>query len=294
MNAYNVPYADLEQHIRWPAKFAALVKRVIPVFRHRAITESLKSEQYEARLKLTAQFFTHLEAAFAPTEFQLDTQGNQTASGGDWEHRTVAEIQNFNSHSTINFNTLRECSALYLGYPWLQHGAFDSMLLDALLYHQILEERDGIVEKYRLNKKNRSVVFDRQTTAGIGWLTLALLIILLGVTPVAVLLFFFLFNMKFLLLAGGAVYAVLLLGFFVSVPVLFKEKRAKIDKLRNSCKGLDNLLLAYRYCEAPVMHPKSVMKYLRKAQEDGVIVSSSLMAIAGTIADRSPNALLTG
>ncbi len=267
------------------------------VIRDRSLKDHLGENEYFDRLIQAQDFLNELSLPFI--NVTGSTNSDEDFRGAIWNHRSLQETMapperlNYTFLNTdkmlIQYESLLDVVASYLGRPWLQHDEIDWIFLDSLIYAEIERFRESVYKGEVTGKTNWFYLLaegDIEKSLWMRWkweIGLWALRYLIPISAIGTLLYL---EFEKSAMALGIIYAVYQLGRLVLWPRRYFQKKQLQEKLNETEKVSKRIFSVYHFCQLPILSPSTLREQLRICEKENISFNGAVYAIVDRILAR--------
>lgn len=261
------------------------------LIRERSLLENLTPEQYRLRLSQAGTFLDDLRLGLS------SHQGEDAETPEIWFHRSVERVTGAekNSKESIDGRSLQMATAYYLARPWMQHNQIDWILLDALVYGELVACREYVLSGEAIGKVNWAYALAEGKLEKAIWMRLLMDLSIWAmryVVPPVVIAALLLLGYQTPAIGAAGLYVVYLTGRFVFWPRRYRRKKNRRQELKRWQDRWTQMTVAYTLCEPPVISPTILREQISKPTEIGPLFSGAVFAVLDRIIARDRDVFL--
>jgi hypothetical protein len=176
--------------------------------------------------------------------------------------------------------------ATYLSHPWLQLDIIDFILIDSLIFIELLVYSKSIYTGKEFGKINWAYKLAKQnpekSTMFRALMDMAAFVARY-ILPAGVLLLIYMFCSEKATIIAGGIYLAYLTFYLLRWPIRHKRNKALRKDVDEHTERLRRMIEAYFYCKPPVISLSSLGKYLDRATESRPVFEGALFSLINRV-----------
>ena len=318
-NEYTKLEKEFAERFGYQGQLSRIWETLPVLIRERSLAENRDPQEYKERLSSAEEFLNNLklvlDSSFAKdnkkavssvTEGPASTNPFILALGIDkddqtiWSHRRIDEVEFFgvgkDAEKAIGDQTrLLDACAEYLAQPWMQHNEIDWILLNSLMYSEILAYREGIYSGEVLGKTNWAYLLSEGNLQKSLWIRLLLYLsiwVLRHIIPPAAIGILFFIGYPNAAIVLAALYVLYLGVRMVLWPRRYRKRKKRGSDLKQAVDNFVKMGIAYSCCSPPIINPSTLREQMSKPTDIGPLFSGAIFALLSRIAARDQEVFL--